>query len=192
MSGGSVADQLPSPGTWSIDSTHSFVTFAIEHFTVALARGITAGPTGTITVGTEPLSSSVVASIDVTTLTTANKARDEKILGPDVLDAARFPTIDFTSHALREGAPGQYALDGDLTIHGITRPVTLDVTPHGVLTDTWGKTRLGLTASAEIKRSDFDVLKFGYVALAAGGFMVPDGLRVTLEIEATRDEQATG
>jgi hypothetical protein len=70
--------------------------------------------------------------------------------------------------------------------------VTLDVTPHGVLTDTWGKTRLGLTASAEIKRSDFDVLKFGHVALAAGGFMVPDGLRVTLEIEATRDEQATG
>lgn len=191
MTGGSVADQLPSPGTWTIDSTHSFVTFTVEHFTVALARGITAGPTGTITVGTDPLASAVTASIDVSTLTTANKARDEKILGPDVLDAARFPSIDFASRALREAAPGQYALDGNLTLHGVTRPVTLDVTPRGVVSDTWGKTRLGLTATVEIKRSEFDVLKFGHVALAAGGFMVPDGLRVTLEIEATRDEQPT-
>ncbi|HEY6496993.1 MAG TPA: YceI family protein [Trebonia sp.] len=186
-----MADQLPSPGTWTIDSTHSFVTFTVEHFTVALARGITAGPTGTITVGTDPLASAVTASIDVSTLTTANKARDEKILGPDVLDAARFPSIDFASRALREAAPGQYALDGNLTLHGVTRPVTLDVTPRGVVSDTWGKTRLGLTATVEIKRSEFDVLKFGHVALAAGGFMVPDGLRVTLEIEATRDEQPT-
>jgi polyisoprenoid-binding protein YceI len=183
-----MAQQLPGPGTWTIDSTHSFVTFTIEHFTVALARGITAGPAGTITIESDLLSSAVHASIDASTLTTANKLRDEKILGPDVLDADRFPTIDFTSRALREVSPGQYALDGDLTMHGITRPVTLGLTPHGVITDTWHKTRLGLTATAEIKRSDFDVLKFGHVALAAGGFMVPDALRVTLEIEATRDE----
>jgi polyisoprenoid-binding protein YceI len=187
-----MSDQLPQPGTWTIDSMHSFVEFTVEHFTVAFARGIAAGPTGTITIAADLLASSVRASVDVSTLTTANKMRDEKILGPDVLDAEQYPAIDFASRALREtpGGPAGYALDGDLTLHGITQPVTLAVTPHGVITDTWGKTRLGLTATAEIQRSDFDVLKFGYVALAAGGFMVPDTVRVTLEIEATRDLQA--
>lgn len=185
-----MSDQLPGPGTWAIDPIHSFVEFTVEHFTVAFARGIAAGPTGTITIAPDLLSSSVRASIDVSTLTTANKMRDEKILGPDVLDAEQYPTIDFASRALREtpGGPGGYELDGDLTLHGITRPVTLALTPHGVITDTWEKTRLGLTATAEIQRSDFDVLKFGYVALAAGGFMVPDAVRVTLEIEATRED----
>jgi polyisoprenoid-binding protein YceI len=185
-----MAVPLPQPGTWTIDSTHSFVAFTVEHFTVAFARGIASGPTGTITVADDPLSSSVQASIDVSTLTTASKARDEKILGPDVLDAERYPTIDFASTGLREVAPGKYALDGDLTIHGITRPATLDLTVNGVITDVWDKARLGLTATTEIKRSDFDVLRFGYVALAAGGFMVPDAVHVTLEIEATRDAPA--
>jgi polyisoprenoid-binding protein YceI len=184
-----MTDQLPGPGTWTIDSTHSWVEFTVEHFTVAFARGIASGPTGSITIADDLPSSSARASIDVSTLTTANKVRDEKILGPDVLDAAQFPTIDFASRALR-AADGVYQLDGDLTLHGITRPVTLALTPHGVITDVWGKTRLGLTATTQIQRSDFDVLKWGHVALAAGGFMVPDAVRVTLEIEAVRDEES--
>jgi polyisoprenoid-binding protein YceI len=183
-----MADRLPEPGTWTIDSTHSFVAFTVEHFTVALARGIASGPTGTITIADDPASSSVRASIDVSTLTTANSARDEKILGPDVLDAEQYPTIDFAATTLRPVEAGKYQLDGDLTIHGITRPQTLDLTVNGVITDVWNKARLGLTATGQIKRSDFDVLKFGYVALAAGGFMVPDAVQVTLEIEATKDE----
>jgi polyisoprenoid-binding protein YceI len=183
-----MTDRLPEPGTWTIDSTHSFVAFTVEHFTVAFARGIASGPTGTITITEDPGSSSVRASIDVSTLTTASSARDEKILGPDVLNAEKYPTIDFASTGLHAVSPGKYQLDGDLTIHGITRPQTLDLTVNGVITDVWNKARLGLTATGEIKRSDFDVLKFGYVALAAGGFMVPDGVHVTLEIEATKDE----
>lgn len=184
-----MTDQLPEPGTWTIDSTHSWVEFTVEHFTVAFARGITAGPAGAVTIAADRLASSVRASIDVSTLTTANKARDEKILGPDVLDVDKFPAIDFASTALRQaGADGGYELDGDLTMHGITRPVTLALTPHGVITDTWGKTRLGLTATTQLNRSDFDVLKWGHVPLAAGGFMVPDTIRVTLEIEAVREE----
>jgi polyisoprenoid-binding protein YceI len=178
---------LPEPGSWTIDSMHSFVTFTVEHFTVALARGLASGPAGTIRIAPDLLSSSVNATIDATTLTTGNSARDEKILGADVLDVATYPAIDFASRALTESAPGSYALAGELTIHGVTRPVTLDLVLHGVITDTWGKTRLGLTATGEIKRSDFGVLKFGHVPLAAGGFMVPDTVRVALDIEATRD-----
>ena len=91
---------------------------------------------------------------------------------------------------LREQSAGRYALEGDLTIHGVSRPTTLDLTFHGVITDTWGKSRLGLTATTELKRSDFGVLKFGHVPLAAGGFMVPDAVRVNLDMEAVRDESA--
>jgi polyisoprenoid-binding protein YceI len=178
---------LPEPGSWTIDSMHSFVTFTVEHFTVNLARGLASGPAGTIRIAPDLLSSAVNATIDVATLTTGNALRDEKVLGPDVLDVATYPTIEFASRALTESAPGSYALAGDLTIHGVTRPVTLDLVLRGVITDTWGKTRLGLTATAEIKRSDFGVLKFGHVPLAAGGFMVPDTVRVALDIEATRD-----
>jgi polyisoprenoid-binding protein YceI len=183
-----MAELPPESGTWTIDSMHSFVNFTVQHFTLALARGLMSGPTGSITIAEDPLASSVDASIDASTLASGNALRDEKILGPDVLDVAQYPTIDFASRALREQSPGHYALDGDLTMHGVTRPVTLDLTVNGVITDTWNKTRLGVTASTEIKRSDFDVLKFGYVPLAAGGFMVPDSVLVILEIEATRDE----
>lgn len=185
-----MADLPPEPGTWTIDSMHSFVTFTVEHFTIAFARGLASGPKGVIVIAEDPLASSVRASIDASTITTGNKTRDEKIQGPDVLDVAQYPAIDFSSRAIREQSPGRYDLDGDLTMHGITRPVTLDLTVHGAITDVWNKSRLGLTATTEIKRSDFDVLKFGHVPLAGGGFMVPDSLRVTIEIEATRDEPA--
>lgn len=182
--------QLPEPGTWTIDTMHSFVAFTIEHFTIALARGIASGPTGTITIAPDLLASSVQASIDAATITTGNAMRDGKVRGPDVLDVDQYPTIDFASRSVTQTSAGHYAVAGDLTLHGITRPVTLDLAVRGVVTDTWGKTRMGLTAATAINRSDYDVLKFGHVALAAGGFMLPDGLRVTIEIEATRDEDA--
>jgi polyisoprenoid-binding protein YceI len=185
---GAARAALPDPGTWTIDSMHSFVTFTVQHFTIALAHGLASGPTGTITIAPDVLSSSVQASIDASTLRTGNSLRDEKVLGPDVLDVGSYRAIDFSSRALVEHSPGRYALEGDLTIHGVTRPTTLDLTFHGVITDTWGKSRLGLTATADIKRSDFGVLKFGHVPLAAGGFMVPDAVRVTIDLEATRDQ----
>lgn len=181
---------LPEPGSWTIDSMHSFVTFTVQHFTIAFARGLASGPSGTITIAPDVLSSAVQASIDVSTLRTGNAMRDEKVLGPDVLDVASYPTIDFSSRALSADSPGRYELEGDLTIHGVTRRITLDLTVHGAITDTWGRSRLGLTATADIRRSDFGVLKFGHVPLAAGGFMVPDTVHITLDVEATRDEPA--
>jgi polyisoprenoid-binding protein YceI len=187
-----VSTALPEPGSWTIDSMHSFVTFTVQHFTIAFARGLASGPTGEITIAPDVLASSVQASIDVATLRTGNTMRDEKVLGPDVLDVASHPTIDFSSRGLTAISPGRYAVEGDLTIHGVTRAITLDLTLHGVITDTWGKSRLGLTATAEIKRSDYGVLKFGHVPLAAGGFMVPDTVRVALDVEATRDDLGQG
>src|ERR1700684_2869447 len=178
---------MPEPGSWTIDAVHSFVAFTVEHFTVALARGIAAGPSGVIVVADDVLRSTVRASIDVSTLTTANPSRDEKITGPDVLDVARFPAIEFTSTELRPAGPERSALDGDLTIRDVTRAVTLDLVVHGVIPDVWGKRRLGLTATTDIRRSDYGAGEWGHRALLSGGFMVPDTVSVTLEIEATLD-----
>lgn len=180
-------DDRPVAGTWTIDAVHSVVSFTVEHFTVAVARGIAAGPTGTITIGDDLAASSVTASIDARTLTTANPVRDGKIQGPDVLDVDNHPTIDFTSKALRLEAGGSRLLDGELTLRGVTRPVTLEITYRGTVTDIWSKERMGMTVTTEIRRSDFGAGDWGHVALAGGGFMVPDNVRVTMEIESTLD-----
>jgi polyisoprenoid-binding protein YceI len=180
-----------APGTWTIDALHSFVSFSVKHMGgLAVARGLASGPTGTIMIAPDFLGSSVTATIDATTLASGSELRDGKILGPDVLDTERFPTIDFISAPpLRATKPDTYDLDGQLTLHGVTRPITLALRFNGVIPDTWGKTRLGVTAQAKLSRDEFDVGKFGHVPLPLGGIMVPDAVVVTLDIEATKEEE---
>jgi polyisoprenoid-binding protein YceI len=182
------ATSLPEPGTWTIDGVHSFVQFTVRHFGVAWARGIASGPTGTITIGEDVTDSKVQASIDASTVTSGNPMRDAELRGPKVLDVEKFPTIEFVSTSLKPSGEGHYQLDGQLTLHGVTRPVSLDVTFNGHLVDTWNKKRLGISAETEIRRSEFDSGQFGSVPLASGGIMVPDNVRVNLELEATKDE----
>jgi polyisoprenoid-binding protein YceI len=123
----------------------------------------------------------------VSTIQAGNAIRDEKIQGPDVLDIEKYPTIDYASSGLRDLGGGNYTLEGDLTLHGITRPVPLSLSFGGVIVDTWGKQRLGVTATGEIERDKFDAGQWAHAALASGGFMVPFGVKVTLDIEATLD-----
>lgn len=179
---------LPATGKWTIDSVHSFVAFSVEHFTVAFARGIAAGPTGSITIAPDVTDSEVEAIIDVSTISTANAARDALIQGPDVLDIEHFKTIDFHSHSLRALGGDRFAVDGHLTMHGVTKPVTLDLVFNGVIEDSFGKTRLGLTATTDLNRNEFGSGEWAFRELASGGFMVPHVVQVTLEIEATKDE----
>lgn len=188
----SVKETALEPGTWTIDTVHSFVSFTVEHMGLAIARGIASGPAGSITIEEDLLASRVTASIDATTIKTGNEMRDGKILGPDVLDTEKFPAIDFAATALRETGPDNFALDGRLTLHGIERPVTLDVRLSGVITDSWGKTRLGIIAQTTLRRDEFGFGDFGHVALPLGGIMVPHAVSVTLDIEATRDEPEAG
>lgn len=187
---GSTVRPLPDPGAWTIDTNHSFIMFTVEHFRVAFARGIAGGTTGVITVGQEPADTSVSAVIDATTLTTANAQRDERMLGPDLLDVERFPTIEFTSTSLAGRGENRYELSGELTIRDVTLPVTLDLVFNGVMIDTRDRTRMGLTATTEIQRDEFGAGEWGYAALVGGGYMVPHAVKVTLDIEATKDETA--
>jgi polyisoprenoid-binding protein YceI len=177
----------PEPGLWTIDATHSFVTFRVLHFTIAFARGMAAGPTGAITIAPNFLESTVTASIDASTVTTLNAVRDAKVRGPDVLDVERYGSIDFFSTGLTRQDRDQYRVVGSLTLHGVTSEITLEVAFNGVVVDTWGKRRLGVTAQAVLNRDDFGSGEWGRVALPGGGFMVPNLVELTLDIEATND-----
>jgi polyisoprenoid-binding protein YceI len=182
--------ESPESGTWIIDPVHSFVTFSVLHMAVSFARGMAAGPFGVITVGRDLLDSRVEAHIDASTLTTLNPLRDSKVLGPDLLDVSNFATIDFVSTRLWTSGENFYELSGDLTIHGVTKNVSLDLILNGVVLDTWGNRRLGITATTELSRDDFGVGEWGHVPLRAGGFMVPSRVKVTLDIEATKEAES--
>jgi polyisoprenoid-binding protein YceI len=181
--------EYPEPGRWTIDAIHSFVSFNVLHMKVSYARGIAVGPAGTITIAPDLLESTVEATIDASTLTTLNPVRDAKMHGSELLDVERYPTIDFVSTGLRASGENYYELRGRLTIHGVTKDVSLDLIFNGVVTDTWGKRRLGVTATTEISRDDFGAGEWGHVLLPSGGFMVPHHLKVTIDIEATKDEE---
>jgi polyisoprenoid-binding protein YceI len=181
-------DELPEPGRWVIDPVHSFVTFSVWHLAVAHARGMATGPSGVITISPELLDSSVEASIDAGTLTTLHPVRDAKLRGPELLEVDRFASIDFVSTGMWPAGEHYYELGGRLSLHGVTRDISLDLVLNGVVADTWGKRRLGVTASTELSREDFGVGAWGRVVLPAGGFMVPGRVKVTLDIEATRDD----
>jgi polyisoprenoid-binding protein YceI len=180
----------PEPGQWTIDTVHSFVSFSVLHMNVSFARGMAVGPTGTITIAPNLLDSSVGATIDASTLTTLNPVRDAKMRGPELLDVDRYPTIDFVSTGLRSSGENYYELGGHLTIHGVTKDVSLDLVFNGVVTDTWGRRRLGVTARTELSRDDFGAGEWGHVLMPGGGFIVPHRLKVTLDIEATKEEDA--
>jgi polyisoprenoid-binding protein YceI len=177
----------PEPGAWTIDPVHSFVTFRVWHQAVSYARGMAAGPTGIITITPDLLDSSVQASIDASSLTTLHPVRDAKVRGDEVLGTARFPSIDFVSTGLWSTGEHYYELGGQLSLHGMTRDISLDLAFNGVVEDNWGKRRLGVTAKAGLARDDFGVGSWGHVPLVVGGFMVPDRVDVTLDIEATKD-----
>ena len=182
---------LPEPGSWKIDPVHSFVTFRVWHQAVSFARGIAAGPKGVITIAPDLLDSSVRASIDASSLTTLHPLRDAKMRGSELLDVDRFPSIDFVSTGLWATGEHYYELGGRLTLHGLTKDVSLDLAFNGVVQDSFGKQRLGVTATTSLARADFGVGDWGHVPLVLGGFMLPDRVEVTLDIEATKDDESS-
>jgi polyisoprenoid-binding protein YceI len=153
---------------------------------VSNVKGRFTGLSGTIVdAGDDPKLSSVKAAIDVTTLITGDPKRDEHLRSPDFFDAANYPSITFESRRVA-GSRENFTIIGDLTIHGQTREVTLDVVFNGTGTSPWGKTVAGFTAETKINRKDFG-LNWN-VALEAGGFLVGDQLKIQIELEAVKED----
>jgi polyisoprenoid-binding protein YceI len=171
-------------GTWDIDAVHSEVAFTVKHMMLSKVRGRFDKFEGTVVTGAKPEESSVTATIDATSINTNNEQRDGHIRSADFFEVENHPTFTFTSTAVRDVTPEGFKLDGDLTIRGVTKPVTFDVELNGIGPDAWGGTRIGFSAETTVNRHDFGVDFNGPIPGAPGGVIVSEKATIHLEIEA--------
>jgi len=167
-------------GTWAIDPVHSEVGFNVRHMMVSKVRGRFTTFEGQFVTGEDPLTSSVTATIDLSSIDTGNADRDNHIRSADFFDVDRHQQMTYRSTGVRQRGDG-FVLDGELTLKGITKPLTLDIELGGFGPDPFGGVRSGFTAVGELKRSDFGV-DFNAV-LETGGVVVGDKVTLILEIE---------
>ncbi len=166
--------------TWEIDPAHSGAHFAVRHLMIAKVRGDLGKITGTVVLDDADITQSrVEATIDVTGIDTREAKRDEHLKSPDFFDVAKYPTITFVSKRVEAGADGQYKVTGDLTLHGVTKEVVLDV--EGATTpiqDAFGNTKLGGTVTTRLNRQDFGISYGG-----TSGAMIGNEVDVIVDIE---------
>jgi polyisoprenoid-binding protein YceI len=168
--------------TWTIDPAHSSVEFAVRHLMITTVRGRFTGVKGTVTLDeADPAKSAVEVVIDAASIDTREPQRDTHLRSADFFDVETFPTLTFRSTKLDGGLGEPFTLAGDLTIHGVTRPVVLDVEPEGRIKDAWGGIRSGFTATTKIKRSEFG-LTWNQL-LEAGGVTVSDEVKISLDVQ---------
>jgi polyisoprenoid-binding protein YceI len=168
-------------GTWNIDPVHSEVGFSVRHMMVSKVRGRFSKFSGQLVTGASPLESSVTAEIDLASISTGNDQRDAHIRSADFFEVETYPVMTYRSTGVRADG-GDYILDGQLTLKGVTRDVPLKLEVNGFGPDAYGGTRAGFTATGEINRRDFNV-NFS-AAMETGGAVVSDKVTLHLEIEA--------
>jgi polyisoprenoid-binding protein YceI len=172
--------EVPAAGVYALDASHTHVGFAIRHLMVSKVRGRFATFSGTVTIGDDPLGSSVEVDVDLASVDTSDKGRDEHLRSADFFGTDEHPTMSFRSTGVQPGKGGAWLVTGDLTIGEVTRPIDLDVHYEGSATSPWGTTSVGFSASGKLNREDFG-LNWNQ-ALETGGVLL--GKDVTLEIEA--------
>ncbi len=174
---------LPAPGTYDIDAGHSYVGFAVKHFGLSSVKGEFQKFAGTVTIDGDPTRSSVSVTIDAASFHSRDEQRDGHVRSADFLDVDNFPELIFTSTGVRRDGD-DWVVTGDLTVHGITRPVELSTGFEGAVVDPYGMERIAFSAATEIDRTDFGLT--WNQALETGGLVVGRKVRVNLEVEAVR------
>ena len=170
-----------TPGTWEIETSHSGASFRVRHAGISKVRGTIGITGGEIVIGETLEASTVRATLDPATVDTKDERRDGHLRSADFFETETYPTWEFRSTGIRpDGA--DVVIEGELTAHGITRPVHLRTEFNGGATDPFGVARLGASATTEISRQEFDLT--GNAALETGGVLVGDTITITLEIEA--------
>src|SRR5579859_1780578 len=173
--------ELPVPGRWEIDPGHTEVAFIGRHFMLTKVRGRFTGVTGSITVAGDPGDSTAAVTIDMASVDSGSQARDDHLRSPDFFDSARHPTASFAGRAAGwHGTRGRLA--GELTIRGITRPVTLQAEYLGQVADPWGGQRAVFTAAGTVNREDWGLT--WNMPLDNGGLLVSREIRIEIETEA--------
>ena len=178
------AVQIPGyiAGTWAIDPVHSEVSFVVRHMMVSKVRGRFDTFEGTIVTAEDPLASSVTASGDLSSINTGQEQRDAHIRSADFFEVEKHTHMTLASTGIRaEG--DHFLLDGDLTLKGVTKPVTFKLEVNGFGPDAYGGTRAGFSATTEINRHDFGVSFNGPIPGVPGGVAVSDKVTINLEAE---------
>lgn len=172
--------------TWAIDPAHTSVQFAIRHMMVSNVRGEFGNVTGSVQ-GDEakPTEAVVAVAIDPASINTRDKKRDDHLRGADFFDVAKHPAIIFKSKSIAPAGSGAFKVTGDLTLHGVTKEIVLDVTDvTPAITDPFGKTRAGAHATTKLNRKDFGIN--WSKTMDNGGLVVGDEVTVTVDVEAIK------
>jgi polyisoprenoid-binding protein YceI len=175
--------ELPVPATYAIDATHSAVEFVVRHLGFAKVRGRFLAFEGVIEIADRPEESTVTVDVALASIDTGEPNRDEHLRNNDFLDVPNHPTMSFRSTRVT-GSGTNWTVEGDLTLRGVTNPVTLDVTFEGAGADLWGGQRIGFSASGEIDRERWGMT--WNQALDTGGFVIGKKVRLELEVEAVK------
>jgi polyisoprenoid-binding protein YceI len=180
---------IPVAGVYDIDGAHTSVEFVGRHLMITKVRGRFGEVRGRITIGEDPETSHVEVEIGSASVSTGNDDRDSHLRSADFFDVDHFPTITFTSTAVRAGPDTTWELDGDLTVRGTTRLVTLQVDFDGADATPFADERVGFSAATNINREDFGLM--WNVALESGGFLVGKTARIELAVQAVALREAS-
>lgn len=182
---------VPSPAattTWQIDPAHTAAGFSVKHMMIATVRGQFKGVTGTVNWDDQDISNSIVdVTIDASTVDTGEPKRDADLKSANFFDVANYPTITFKSTKIERVSAAKMKVTGNLTIHGVTKPVVLDVEgPSGAIKDPYGKTRVALNAATTVNRMDYGV-KWN-AKMDGGGIVVSDDVNINIDLEMIKKE----
>lgn len=169
-------------GTWKVDPVHSSVEFQVKHLGIATVKGQFKEFEGTVEVA--PEGARAYGTVKTSSVDTREPQRDEHLRSADFFEVTKYPEIEFRSTAIGRVSEAGLEIDGELTIHGVTRAITLRAEIEGTETDLQGNDRVGLSASAQINRSDYE-MKFN-AALGSGNVVVSDKVKILVDISAVR------
>jgi polyisoprenoid-binding protein YceI len=175
---------LPQITKWELDSENSSVTFVCKHASFTNVRGMFQKPSGTVVLDeATPVNSKVNATIDVKSITTGVEERDTHLKGPDFFDATKYPVITFVSTGFTKSSDTSYSVTGNLTMRGVTKPVTLAVTASPPFQH-YGTIRRGIEATTSVNRQDFGVGVAAWNVLAeSGGLLIGNTVKITIDAE---------
>ena len=183
MSTTAIPQTTTSITTWNIDPAHSAAEFKVKHMMISNVKGHFSKVSGTLTLDESNLHKSHIdASIDAASIETRDAQRDAHLRSADFLDVEKFPTLSFKSENISIVRDGELAVEGNLTIHGVTRKVVFAVEgPTPPTKDPWGNTRVGVSGTTKINRKDYGLT--WNAALETGGILVGEDITITLEVE---------
>jgi polyisoprenoid-binding protein YceI len=169
--------------TWKIDPAHSHAEFKVKHMMISNVKGSFSGLNGTLIEDTaDPIRSQVEATIDISSISTGDEQRDAHLKSADFFHHEQHPVMTFKSTKIEKKGDEDYAVTGDLTVHGVTKPLTFAVEgPSAPSKDPWGNTRIGLSATTKINRKDFGLI--WNAALETGGILVGEDVQITLDVQ---------